>query len=59
MIANPNGFFKNQQEFLEDRQDIASFSFVRKIEGVDHRVTNVGLLKDGKFWQQIINRAAL
>ena len=55
LIAIPNGFFNNQRETLLDRQDITSFSFVRKIEGVDHRVTNVGLLKDSKFWRQKVN----
>ena len=48
--------FKNQREILLDRTDISSFSFVRNINGVDARVTNVALMKDGKFWQQIVNR---
>lgn len=51
-----DGFFKNQREIMLDCSDITTSSFAHTIDVVDYRFTNVGLLKDAKFWRQIVNR---
>jgi hypothetical protein len=55
----PDGFFKNQRKIMLDDPDIATMSFVRNIGGVDYRIINVALWKDGKAWRQIVNRVSV
>tara|TARA_A100001011_G_scaffold361638_1_gene409896 strand:+ start:229 stop:546 length:318 start_codon:yes stop_codon:yes gene_type:complete len=52
----PDGFFKNQREIMLDRPEITTMSFVREIDGVNFKIINVALWKDGKAWRQIVNR---
>ena len=48
--------FARDRNTLLDQRDIFSFQFTRDIDGVPHRITNVSLLKDGKFWRSQIHR---
>ena len=48
--------FPKDRNTLLDQRDIFSFQFTRDIDGVPHRITNVSLLKDGKFWRSQIHR---
>ena len=50
---------KNKRKILIDENDITSFQFYRVIDNVEHRITNVHLLKDNKIWRHIVNRVAL
>ena len=47
--------FSRARSILLDRRDIFSMEFVRDIDGVLHRVTNVGLKRDNKFWRFQVN----
>ncbi len=49
----------NKRKILIDESDITSFQFYRSIDNVEHRITNVHLLKDGKIWRHIVNRVPL
>lgn len=48
--------FSRDRNVLLDQRDIFSMQFTRDIDGVPHRITNVSLLKDGKFWRSQIHR---
>ena len=48
--------FTRDRNVLVDQRDIFSMQFTRDIDGVPHRITNVSLLKDGKFWRSQIHR---
>ena len=48
--------FSNERQIVADRRDIFAMEYVRDIDGVPHKVTNVGLLRDGKFWRFQVNR---
>ena len=48
--------FSRDRNTLVDSRDIFSFQFTRNIEGVPHRITNVSLLTEGKFWRSQIHR---
>ena len=48
--------FSNERQILVDRRDIFAMEYVRDIDGVPHKVTNVGLKRDGKFWRFQVNR---
>ena len=48
-----------EREIVADERDACGFHFVREIEGVKHRITNLYLLKSGKIWRHIINRMPL
>ena len=48
--------FSNERQILVDRRDIFAMEYVRDIDGVPHKVTNVGLKSDGKFWRFQVNR---
>jgi hypothetical protein len=54
-VENPVDFTKEHNVLL-DQRDIFSMQFTRDIDGVLHRITNVSLLKDGKFWYSLIHR---
>lgn len=44
------------RKIVANERDACGFHFVREIEGVKHRITNLYLLKSGKIWRHIINR---
>ena len=48
--------FTRDRNVLVDQRDIFSMQFTRDIDGVPHRITNVSLLKGGKFWRSQIHR---
>ena len=45
-----------KRKILVDDRDVTSFQHVRTIDGEEHVITNVHLLKDGKIWRHIVNR---
>ena len=51
--------FSRERFIVVDRRDIFAMEYVRDIDGVPHRVTNVGLKRDGKFWRFQVNRVPL
>ena len=48
--------FSRDRNVLVDQRDIFSMQFTRDIDVVPHRITNVSLLKGGKFWRSQIHR---
>ena len=51
--------YTRDQSILLDQQDIFSMHYTRDIDGVSHRITNVALKRDGKFWRFQNNRVPI
>ena len=51
--------FTRDRDVILDNRDIFLMQFTRDIDGVPHRISNVGLLSEGKFWRFQINRASV
>ena len=39
-----------------ETNDMICYEFLRDIDGMENRITNVCLIKDNKIWRHIINR---
>ena len=51
--------FTRDSNIILDNRDIFLMQFTRDIDGVPHRISNVGLLSEGKFWRFQINCASV
>ena len=51
--------FSRDRFIVADRRDIFAMEYIRDLEGAPHRITNVCLKRDGKFWRFQVNRVPL
>ena len=48
--------FSRERNVIADQRDIFCMQYTLDINDAPHRITNVSLLKDGKFWRSQIHR---
>ena len=48
--------FTNKRRIVADTRDLWAMEYEREIDGKIMKITNVSLLKDGKFWRSFIHR---
>ena len=51
--------FSCERNVIADQRDIFCMQYTLDIDGVSYRITNVSLLKDGKFWRSQIHRVPI